>query len=595
MAVSTDRDDVKRLVIFAILAVMALLVGAWHARALSFVNDDAFISFRYAQHLVEGKGLTFNEGERVEGYTNFLWTVVLAGGMKIGLDPVPFSETMGITFYLLTLGLCAVLGWKLLSRKHGNIVGVTGFMIPITALALSVHRDFNVYATSGMETSMFTFLAFLAFTILATADSDLSFLTLGIAFVLLLLTRPDGVVFLGAAAVYVFLMRHKSMRRFLIMVIPLVVLYVPYWLWRFTYYGYVFPNTFYAKSIDDAAYQNGAAYVWLYLKSYYAIPVALYLAVAGSWGMLMQFRKERLPDIVKHGLEHASLRGRALFLAILFITTWVLFIVRIGGDFMFARFLIPVTPLLYFIVELLLPSIPARIVPVLCVFVIATTYFRYDQFTNRDRVGYIADEWKYYPEHRLRQNRADGLKLKKYFTNIPLKVGFGGTQAQLIYYADPPLAIECTTGLTDTFVAHQTITERGRPGHEKPAPLSYLTQRGVNFLLWDKDRSAHETFVSDISFDGLQLPVLVYDNTIMDSFASDSSVHYASVPRLLDALLDSVSNYSTENLQESYALLKQYYFDHNRDPGREQALLAALQQRAHGNGTLSVPRANSTR
>ena len=43
------------------------------------VVDDALISFRYAVNLVEGRGLVFNPGERVEGYTNFLWTIVLAG------------------------------------------------------------------------------------------------------------------------------------------------------------------------------------------------------------------------------------------------------------------------------------------------------------------------------------------------------------------------------------------------------------------------------------------------------------------------------------------------------------------------------------
>ena len=50
----------------------------WIAAFASGLNDDAFISFRYARNLLEGQGLAFNPGERVEGYTNFLWVLELA-------------------------------------------------------------------------------------------------------------------------------------------------------------------------------------------------------------------------------------------------------------------------------------------------------------------------------------------------------------------------------------------------------------------------------------------------------------------------------------------------------------------------------------
>lgn len=54
--------------------------GIVHAASLATVNDDPFISFRYAQQLVVGNGLVYNPGERLEGYTNFLWTILIAGG-----------------------------------------------------------------------------------------------------------------------------------------------------------------------------------------------------------------------------------------------------------------------------------------------------------------------------------------------------------------------------------------------------------------------------------------------------------------------------------------------------------------------------------
>ncbi len=53
-----------------------------------FLTDDAFISFRYVQNLLEGHGLVFNVGERVEGYSNFLWVLELAAIWKVlGIRP----------------------------------------------------------------------------------------------------------------------------------------------------------------------------------------------------------------------------------------------------------------------------------------------------------------------------------------------------------------------------------------------------------------------------------------------------------------------------------------------------------------------------
>ena len=64
-------------------AIVAAAVLLPHAHLFDFVTDDAFISFRYARNLALHGQLVFNLGERVEGYTNFLWTVILALGIKL--------------------------------------------------------------------------------------------------------------------------------------------------------------------------------------------------------------------------------------------------------------------------------------------------------------------------------------------------------------------------------------------------------------------------------------------------------------------------------------------------------------------------------
>lgn len=67
------------------LVLLGLMLLAFFNR---FIQDDAFISFRYAQNLVQQGELTWNPGEtdRVEGYTNFLWTLLMAVPHLLGIN-----------------------------------------------------------------------------------------------------------------------------------------------------------------------------------------------------------------------------------------------------------------------------------------------------------------------------------------------------------------------------------------------------------------------------------------------------------------------------------------------------------------------------
>ena len=62
---------------------------------LEFIKDDAYISFRYAHNLVTGNGLVFNRGEYVEGFTNFLWVLVVAPFEALGWDLFQVCEVLG--------------------------------------------------------------------------------------------------------------------------------------------------------------------------------------------------------------------------------------------------------------------------------------------------------------------------------------------------------------------------------------------------------------------------------------------------------------------------------------------------------------------
>ncbi|MBU1598783.1 hypothetical protein KKG61_01545 [bacterium] len=68
-----------------------------------WVDDDAFISFRYAENWANGKGLVYNEGERVEGYTNFLRTLIIDLFIKVGVSPLWSSLIISLILSLLTV------------------------------------------------------------------------------------------------------------------------------------------------------------------------------------------------------------------------------------------------------------------------------------------------------------------------------------------------------------------------------------------------------------------------------------------------------------------------------------------------------------
>src|SRR5947207_13920041 len=93
--------------------VVATLLLVPHALLFDFVNDDAYISFVYARNLAEHGQLVFNLGDRVEGYTNFLWTVLLAAFYDIGVVPEIASRILGTAFGIATLYVVMKLGERL--------------------------------------------------------------------------------------------------------------------------------------------------------------------------------------------------------------------------------------------------------------------------------------------------------------------------------------------------------------------------------------------------------------------------------------------------------------------------------------------------
>ena len=307
------------------MAFIGLVFLAWHNR---FIQDDAFISFRYARNLVEGNGLVWNPGERVEGYTNFLWTVMIAGGMKLGLDPVVFTQILGLICFALTL---------IFTHKLARLLVSPNWAL-LTMLLLGTNYSFSAYATGGLETQLqaliFTVTMYLLFGVMR---EERKYSIMAIISLLLsagLLTRLDSAI-LAAVVIPIIvyqLLKEKSgmqvkVAKELLLVIPLVAIISIWFAWKLSYYGDILPNTYYAKAAGVSEPARGLWYVYSFMTEYWLAPFLL-LGTVAIWAK----------------------RNSQMSVLLTFVVLWLAYVIRVGGDFMEYRVLMPVLPCMMLIV-----------------------------------------------------------------------------------------------------------------------------------------------------------------------------------------------------------------------------------------------------
>src|SRR5262249_54861959 len=177
------------------------------------------------------------------GFSNFLWTLWSAWGFKLHADPETWSIAWGILFYASSLLLLAVMSWR--NRRAFTAAAP---VLPFAALLGAVHRDWAVYASGGLETSCFTFLAILGYVLLIDEHTPRREAWAGVALGLAALSRPEGAVFAFIAIPWILGSRWPRRGPVLAFLTALVVTWAPFLIWRRLYYGDWLPNTFYAKS-----------------------------------------------------------------------------------------------------------------------------------------------------------------------------------------------------------------------------------------------------------------------------------------------------------------------------------------------------------
>jgi hypothetical protein len=207
--------------------------------------EDSLMLMRYANHLAAGQGITWNIGEHpVEGATDFLFLVVLAGCIKISHFGTIFTtRLLLLVCHLLGVG-CMYLGARRLFSVHRAVAAGLALYFGTGPGLVHCSNGF-----SGPFYALMTLAAWYFALEIVTRGSTLG-RSVGFAMFALLtgLTRPDGVflaLFMAAALLYA--LGGKARQVLLVTVAVFAALGGAYFLWRFHYFGHLLPNPFYKK------------------------------------------------------------------------------------------------------------------------------------------------------------------------------------------------------------------------------------------------------------------------------------------------------------------------------------------------------------
>lgn len=463
----------RRLVTLGLIAALTFL--AWHNR---FIQDDAFIAFRYADHLVQGWGPVWNPGERVEGYTDFLWVMLLGIGSALRLEPVAYAQGLGLALFAATLWFTCRLARLALASLP---------LAWLTIVLLGTNYTFSSYATGGMETQLQTCFWVAAFYLVcATAAKGIwtaARLT-GVSLLLAgaLLTRLDSALVAGLLLAATFYLARRAglpARRWgLLLLLPLTVIVGGWLAWKLWFYGTILPNTYYVKVAAGASFRQGWIYLYEFFCSYWLWPFAL--------SLLFLWRRP--------AVEAAP----ALVLPAGAIVLWLLYVVRVGGDFMEFRFFVPILPFFFILLVWLIfrrLSLWRPLALGLCAVILAGSLWHARTFETRsgiesiaslDSVGGGARNW-------VKAGQALGQAFAD--TEGPLiAVTAGGA---IPYYSRLPTVD--MLGLNDAWVAQNGAFAIDRPGHYRISPYSYLLERGVNLVIGFPQIVPHDAAPEDIA------------------------------------------------------------------------------------------------
>lgn len=279
---------------------------------LNFTQDDAYISYRYVANFLNGDGLVFNIGERVEGFTNFGWVMYLSLWGTLGLGYILISKITGYICGALLLLVTFLLTKKIFPENNSVILP----FIPI--LLVAVNQSYAYWSIAGLETAAFAMMVGLSFYWYTKKNYLFIWSILMAAWI-----RPEGAMVTGLFIIIEILSTRKLPRFTLYSALTAFILSLPYVGFKLFYYGSILPNPFYAKTgMNMTQLANGWEYVWRFMGHY------------GFWGLFLV-----IPLILWKKLTQTQ---KTIWYFTVLYTGYILLV---GGDVLKVhRFFLPVIP-----------------------------------------------------------------------------------------------------------------------------------------------------------------------------------------------------------------------------------------------------------
>ena len=465
---------------------LAFALLAWHRR---WIADDGLIVVRTVRNVLAGHGPVYNAFERAEANTSTLWTYVLVAVVGItGRDPV-FTAVLTGWVLSITGVVIALDATRRFHRERGSTVP----LVPAGAFVLIGTQPFWDYATSGLETGLCTCWLGVCWWLLVAvrAESPRRFqLVTAIVFGLGPLVRPDFAVASVTFCLALWWLVRPTKLATVGLAAAALVLPVGYEVFRAGYYGTLVPLPALAKGASNAAWERGFIYLVDYVRPYFVfVPIALLIVIFAL------------------AVRRRWIVGRARVLVATTTITSVLlacFVLRVGGDFMHGRMLLPATFVLI-LPALVLPlhRVTAPLLGAISVWALVIVIWKADGRAHATAFR-VADERHNYAtwtrtEHPTSADvflAADGPATKLVVDALAnhqhLLLSEGGVSLAMnpahpepVAYAVGRLGTGGATapldgivvdvlGLANPLGARITVNQPGMTGHEKSLPWSWI-------------------------------------------------------------------------------------------------------------------------
>lgn len=480
------KSSRSRLLALVIVAVAAFALLA-HARVFDFLCDDTFITLRFSRNLARWGEPIYNSGEKVEGYTSFVWMALVALGVKFGMLAEDAVKIVGAASGVLLVAST----WLLWKRVEPTRIG-TGVLV---LAGVVVSAPIAGWTLGGLETPLFAAMVALSIAqgaYACTRGGARSMAGVGLLLAITTLVRPEGAALFGVVGLIALALGRKRRGvwlRLAALVAGYLVVMLPFEAWRLKYYGYPLPNTFYVKTSGSGSlWPSGIKYIQLCIREMGEPLTQILIGALFVPARTLAFD----PD------HRSQVRRAALWMSRLFVLLLIPYIASVGGDFLdLYRFVAPIVPLIAVgvgaacvrVAMLWRPGMPRVAIAISLVGVTLVPH-AWRQIVLGQRARNVHDS-------RREKASVEPLGWTRLYAQQWAATGrwihahakpgdwmVTGAAGAMPYYAD--INNVDVLGLCDAWVAHNGNVIGTRPGHQREASKEYfLSKRPVWVIFSD--------------------------------------------------------------------------------------------------------------